>query len=272
VRKQPVARHALLASLAVLLASRVAGQPLDVHTIIEKSVQANKVDFEAAPAYNYKEVDGIGRESKSYQVTMIDGTPYERLIAVNGTPLSASQEAEEKAKEKQVISERVSETPEERRKRIAKYQQGRNRDHNMMEQLTKAFDFTLAGETKIRGFDVYVLHATPRPGYKPPNLNCQVLPGMEGRLWIDQKTFQWVKVTAQVIHPVSIAGFLAQVQPGTRFELDKAPVANDIWLPSHFAMRSHAKILFLMKRSSSANQTFSDYIKVNPSQAQRNRR
>jgi hypothetical protein len=43
---------------------------------------------------------------------------------------------------------------------------------------------------------------------------------MEGTLWIDKKTFQWVKVEATVIRPVSIAGFLAQVQTGRRFELE----------------------------------------------------
>jgi len=30
---------------------------------------------------------------------------------------------------------------------------------------------------------------------------------MEGKLWIDEKTFQWVKVEATVIRPVSIEGF-----------------------------------------------------------------
>ncbi len=94
-------------------------------------------------------------------------------------------------------------------------------------------------------------------------MDCQVLPGMQGKLWIDQKTFQWVKVTAQVIHPVSIEGFLAQVEPGTRFELKKAPVANGVWLPSHFALKSQAKVLFLINRSSAENETYSDYTKAN---------
>jgi len=38
-----------------------------------------------------------------------------------------------------------------------------------------------------------VLKATPRPGYEPPNNEAKVLTGMEGKLWIDEKTFQWVK-------------------------------------------------------------------------------
>lgn len=256
----------LAALLSGLSVSSLPGQKQDVHTIIENSAQANKKDFEAAPGYNNKELDRTGQTSKLYQVTMIDGTPYQRLLALNGKPLSASEEAKEKAKQEQVASERKGESEEERQKRIAKYQRDRLRDHHMMEELTKAFNFTLTGKSKLRNFNVYVLKATPRPGYNPPNMDSQVLPGMQGQLWIDQKTFQWVKVTAQVIHPVSIEGILAQVEPGTRFELEKTPVGNGIWLPSHFEMNSHAKVLFMVNRSSSANQTYFDYIPANSSE------
>jgi hypothetical protein len=51
---------------------------------------------------------------------------------------------------------------------------------------------------------------------------------MQGKLWIDKDSFQWVKVEAQVMHPVSIEGFLAKVEPGTHFELEKEPVATDM--------------------------------------------
>ena len=31
--------------------------------------------------------------------------------------------------------------------------------------------------------------------------------------------------------------FLAQVEPGTRFEIEKSPVEDDIWLTKHYLMR-----------------------------------
>jgi len=103
-----------------------------------------------------------------------------------------------------------------------------------MGELVTAFDFKVLGETRLNGYDVYALHATPRPGYHPPNMETQVLTGMQGELWIDKNTFQWVKIEAQVTRPVSIEGFLAKVEPGTHFELEKAPVARGVWLPTHF--------------------------------------
>jgi hypothetical protein len=89
--------------------------------------------------------------------------------------------------------------------------------------MTIAFDFHLVGKRTLGGHQVFVLKATPRKDYKPPNRDCEALTGMEGTLWIDQKTFQWVKVEAHVIHPVRIEGFVAEVEPGTRFEVEKGP-------------------------------------------------
>lgn len=257
--------HPLLAlRTAALVASLGTVAPLwaqkpNVQTIIQKSVEANQRDFEAAPHYDYKERDREGNGSKTYQVTMIEGSPYNRLIAVNGKPLSHDQQAQEMKKQQAEAANRRSEAPDRRRDRIAKYEKDRNRDHQMMAQLTKAFNFTLIGQHKVRGFNVWALKATPRPGYNPPNMETQVLPGMQGELWIDQKSFEWVRVTAQVIHPVSIEGFLAQVQPGTRFELEKAPVGNGIWLPTHYSMRANAKVLFMFNHNSADDETYWDY-------------
>jgi hypothetical protein len=241
------------------LSSARSAEPPDVQTIIQRSVAANQADFQAAPQYDFKERDRTDKGYKTYQVTMIEGTPYQRLIAVSGKPLPPQQEQEEKKKQEQAERERRSESSQQRQQRIAKYEKERHRDHAMMEELTRAFDFQLVGQRRVRGFSVYVLKATPRPGYKPPNLETQVLPGMQGELWIDQKTYQWVKVTAEVIHPVSIEGFLAKVEPGTRFELEMAPVSNGIWQASHFAMRSQAKVLHVFNHASADDETYFDY-------------
>jgi hypothetical protein len=188
---------------------------------------------------------------------MIDGSPYERLLEVSGKPVSG-----ELQKQQQAQTDRRAESSQQRRDRIAKFKNEQARDHLMMAQLTEAFDFTLVGKSRVKGFHVYVLKATPRAGYKPPNRESQVLPGMQGEMWIDQKTYRWVKVTAKVIRPVSIEGFLAEVEPGTEFEIEKAPVDEGIWQITHFAVRSKARILHMINRSSEEDDTFFDFEKT----------
>jgi len=205
----------------------------DADTIIERSVEANAADWKVAPDYDYVESDRQpGGGTKTYEELMISGSPYQRLIEVNGKPLSPERQAGEQQKLESTVVERKKEPQEERENRIAKYEKDRRRDQLLMEQLTKALDFKLVGEQKLGADEAYVLKATPRPGYKPPNTEAKVLTGMEGELWIDKKTFQWIKVEATVIHPVSIAGFLAEVEPGTHFELEKMALEDNLWLPS----------------------------------------
>ncbi|MBV8812818.1 MAG: hypothetical protein JO033_29460 [Acidobacteriaceae bacterium] len=239
----------------------------NVKEIIQKSVEANRRDFQAAPYYNNKERDKDGSGTKTYQVTMIAGTPYQRLIEVNGQPLAEAQKQQELKKERDVTAQRCAESADQSRQRIEKYTEEQKRDTDMISELTKAFEFQLAGTHKLRGFTVWLLKATPLPGYKPPNRNAQVLTGMNGQLWIDQKTYQWVRVTARVIQPVSIYGFMAQVEPGTRFEMDKMPVGKGIWQISHFSEHAEAKVLHLFSHNEAQDSTYFDYQRIdNPDQ------
>ncbi|MCL5746147.1 MAG: hypothetical protein M1541_19830 [Acidobacteria bacterium] len=245
--------------IALLLPAAAPGAALDAREIIARSVAANKADWKAQAEYSYMERVRDGGETRTYEVIMILGSPYKRLVRVNGKPLSPEQNAEQERELAKTIAERRAESPEQRAQRIAGYEKDRKRDHDLMEQLTVAFDFELLGQRRLGNYDVYVLRATPRPGYQPPNVETQVLTGMKGKLWIDTKTFQWVKVEAQVVHPVSIEGFLARVEPGTYFELEKTPVEDGLWMPAHFQMKSKSKVLFLFNHKTQEDKTYFDY-------------
>ena len=195
------------------------------------------MDWTSAPDYSFHELDRQRDASKTYTVTMILGSPYRRLIAIDNRPLSADQEAEQQRMLEEAVAKRRAESPPERARRTAEYDKERKRDDLMMSQIAEGFNFGRLAETRVRGYEVYVLKAIPKKDYHPPNLEAEVLTGMRGTLWIDKQSFQWVKVEAEVVRPVYIAGFLARVEPGTRFELEKAPVPGGIWLPLHFEMR-----------------------------------
>jgi hypothetical protein len=252
-------------AVTLLWAASAAAQT-DVHALIEHSVQANGADWKAAPEYESLERDrepnGV---SKTFQDLMIMGSPYQRLVAINDKPLSRQeQENQQRALEK-TKEQRRNESEQQRAKRIADYQKSRDRDQLFLDQLSKAFNFSLIGQQKLGGYEVYVLKAVPRPDYEPPNSECEVLKGMRGTLWIDKKTFQWVKVEARVIRPVWIEGFLAKVEPGTQFELEKMPVGDDIWLPKHYQMKARAKVFLLFNHNSGDNDTYYQYRKIAPS-------
>lgn len=248
--------------MAVWLAASPDSLPaMTAETIIQNSVEANQRDWRAAPQYSYTETEREHGNSKTERVIMLDGTPYRMLLKAGGTALSPEDQKAEQAKLNHVKKERHAESSRHAEERKANYERDRRRDHLMMEQLTRAFDFTMIGEERLDDRDVYTLRATPRKGYVPPNTQARVLRGMKGELWIDKKTFQWVKVHAEVVSPVNIAGFVATVEPGTFFELEKRPVDGDIWLPSHFAVKSQSKVLLFFAHNTNEDDTFFGYKK-----------
>jgi hypothetical protein len=252
-------RRFAIVGYTVLWPFLVLGAQPDLLSIIQKSVAANQMDWNAALNYSFQETDRDKGSSKTYQVEMVEGSPYQTLIALNGKPLRSAERVEQAGRRQKLIAQRQTESSVDKQRRIAKYEADRRQEHLLMQQLTEAFRFTYIGERIINGFSVFVLRATPLRGYQPPNMEPQVLPGMQGQLWIDKKTFQWVKVTARVIRPVSIEGILAQVEPGTYFELEKTPVAAGVWLPKHFVMKSHSKILFMIGHNTQADESYFDY-------------
>ena len=254
--------------LCLLIAAGFAvyGQP-NVPEIIRKSVAATDRDWKEAPNYIYtlrevdEKLDSHGRmKSKSintWEVSVLDGSEYKKLIRRDGKPLSKEAQAAEEKKYEAEKLKRAQESPSERAKRVGKYQKERQQDHAMMREMATAFVFKLVGEQTIDGHAAYVLDATPKPNYVPHSRETKVLTGMRGRLWVDKQQYQWVKVEAEVIHPVSFYA-VASVGPGTKFFLEQAPVGDGVWLPKHFAVKVNASI-FWIARNSSEDDVYSDY-------------
>lgn len=129
----------------------------------------------------------------------------------------------------------------------------------MLNEMVKAFDFTITGEGMLDGHKVWMLKTTPKRSYVPHNREGRVLQHMEGQMWIDQATYRWVKVEAHVMMPVSMYGFLAKVKPGTRFELEQAPVSSAHWMPKKFTVTVRATALWIKNENSFDEDDYSDY-------------
>src|SRR5206468_6958960 len=132
-----------------------------------------------------------------------------------GQRLSGGKQHQAESKLETEIGRRAHESPADHAARVGEFQKERNRDRRCIEEFSHAFNFKLLGEEQLGQHAVYVIEATPRPGYKPPDRETAALTGMRGKLWVDKQTYQWAKVEAEVFHSVSIIGFLAKIDPGT---------------------------------------------------------
>lgn len=248
----------LAGMLLALPASFRAQNTSAAHVIIHRSVQTNNADWEAQPDYSFRRSDVQGSLRQTFEVSMLKGSPYERLLTLNNRPIDGNRQRQEQTKLERETRGREVETPRQRRARIAKYENDRADENFLMRQMVSAFSFDLTGREQIDGTDCYVLKATPNPNYRPPVEKARALTGMQGRMWIDTAHYHWVKIEAEVSKPVAFGFFLARVKPGTRFELEQTPVGS-VWLPKKFIQTVNASVLGFYAIQSRDETYWSDY-------------
>lgn len=238
-------------------AAVVAQSPAEV--IVQRSVANTNADWAAAPQYDFSERDVITKNGKrtvrTYEVLMIEASPYNKVVAIDGHSLSAAEQAAEERKLQQETDRRHKESPVVTQNRVAQFRKERRQDHALMAEMVKAFDYKLEGEETIDGRRCFVLEATPKPANRPPSRETQVLKGMRGKMWVDTAAYEWVRVHAEVFRPVTFGLFIARVKPGTEFTLEQRPVQGSLWLPSHFSMAVTARVL-LFSRNSRDDETY----------------
>ena len=249
-------------------AADVGNNTVDAASIIKKSVAVNNADWKAQILYGHRELDvkakldsdgsALGQQSKTYEVMMIEGSPYERLVGVDNESLSPDLAQQERLKLSHETERRQAESMGDRQARIAKYRTRRAEEQMLMQQMVNAFNFRYLGEEQLDGIPCYRLAATPNPNYTPPVEKARVLTGMEGELWISKESYHWVRVRAEVTKPVEFGLFVAKVKPGTSFELDQQRV-GDVWLPKRFTQSVNASIFGLYGYRTKEETDFSAY-------------
>src|ERR1017187_7489633 len=168
----------LLLSLAYTTA--LHGQ-VDAREIIRHAVAADALNWRIARNYSFlqrvelRHLDAQGgvkaSEVRTYDVTLQEGTPYRQLVQRDGCPLLATEEKKEQESLAKSIADRRQETAQERARRLSAYERRPDWQREAWHELPDAFEFRLAGEGRLDGHSIFLIEATPRPGYQPRSSN-----------------------------------------------------------------------------------------------------
>lgn len=257
--------------LALVAASCAIAAAQDAREIVLRSISLDQRFSELARNYTFiqhteqRDLDSQGAvkrvSTRDYDVTMLEGSPYARLIRRNGKPLSPDEERQEQEKLAQSIAERKKESPAERAARLEDWKRRQERQRAPLREVPDAFNLRLAGEERMEGREVYVIEATPRPGYHGKDRISKQFPNLKGRLWIDKQTYEWVKAEAEVLDTISYGFILVRIQPGTKLVLGQTRVNGEVWLPKHFQADGTARIGLFKKIRLAFDMTFENYRK-----------
>jgi hypothetical protein len=253
----------LLAAACTLAAAQ------DPREIVRRSVQL--MDHNLAIARNYtflersetRELDSAAhvktRKILLYDVTMLEGSPYRRLVGKDDHGLSPEEERIEQKKLDDSIAQRQKETPAERARRIADWEKKRQREREPLDEVPDAFDFRLAGETQIDGRAAWIIEGNPRPGYHARSTVAKLFSKFRGKLWIDKAGYQWVKTEAEVTDNISWGLFVARLSKGARLDIQMTRVNDEVWLPRRIEAKASARLALVKKYNIESDTSFSNY-------------
>ena len=264
-----------MAKVFVLLAvslAQLSAAPADAREIVRRSVTAELENSRRAKNYTFlqrteeRELDDAGlvksKQSKTYDVTMLQGSSYRRLIERNDLPLLPKEEKKERDKLRTSFADRRHETPAQREKRVSEYDNRPGRNRAMLNEIPEAFDFRLLREEEVDSRPVYAIEGAPRPGYRPRSTDARILlPKLKLTVWIDKADFNWVRINAEAVETITWGLCLFKMFPGARFELQQSRVNDEVWLPKYTRVLFSARVAFVKKMKLEQEATFRNFRK-----------
>lgn len=181
-----------------------------------------------------------------------------RLIAINDKPLPPDIEAKEVARLQTLLDH--PEIQEHRRKRE---QADANRANEMVRLLPTAFIYKFEGMVDGPNGPCYRLSMKPNPNFKPPDRQAEVLHGMAGELWIDQKQERMVRLDVHLIADVEFGwGIFGRLYKGGTILVEQKDVGQDHWEQAHLRLNLNGKILMFKNLTIDTKEDESNFAPV----------
>jgi hypothetical protein len=250
----------------LFLAAAAAGAQ-DAAEILRRSIEHDAANIELLKNYTFVErneertYDGSGRlksrESETYEILILEGRPWGKQIERNDKPLDAKDARREQEKLDRELAKRKRETDRDPDREDKDTIQSRR----FLREVPQAFVLSIDGVEQIDGRPVWVISATPRAGYRPKLPHGDVLTKVRGKIWIDQAEYQWVKVDAEAIAPLSFGLGLLRLAPGGSLHFEQTRVNDEVWLPSKAEIRADARVAYVRKLRAEMDIQYRDYKK-----------
>jgi len=243
----------------------------DVKEIVRRAVEGDHHNFERAQKYTcvqrqvVKELDKHGNvkstEIKTYDINYYFGELYPKLIQIDDKPLSEKEQKKEDEKLEKFLDKHRNESEEDRQKRLDKDKKEREESRAFVRDVVNAYDFRMVGDDKISGSDTWVIEAIPRADFKPTQPHADILKKIKGRIWVEKKDYNWVKVEAEATDTISFGLFLFRIHPGSHFVLETAHINHEFWALQRLYINGSARIALLKNETAEQEDVFSNYKK-----------
>lgn len=184
---------------------------------------------------------------KLYNVVLIGGLPFSRLVKVQGHDLSA-QELEKQNAREVAFRQKVT--------RVDLHQKTKRKEGLATRELVDRFDFQVKKREIIEGRPTLMVTFTPRPGTPEKCMEDKVFKHVFGTVWVDEQEAEVTKVDASVRGPVPL-GWFGAVGSLHEFQatIERTRMPNGVWMNRQSTFWIVARKLLTMTRTKTSEES-----------------
>lgn len=177
--------------------------------------------------------NGVVTSDKTLRVVPTGSGNLRLLVRENGQPVTSDVYQRELHDWERVLEIAVNPNDPQEIGVVAKQQRKLKDRARLIDAVPGAFIIRWRGREVRDGRVLEELQLEPNPNYQPRGDSIDWLVHARATVWIDVQAAQIARVDATIIRDISIGGgILGKVYNGTRFVMDQAPAAEDIWEPT----------------------------------------
>jgi hypothetical protein len=192
-----------------------------------------------------------GKPPKTLQVCQTKDGDLERLIALNGIELSASQRQAEDQRIQQLVKH-----PEQLRAKQKKSREDGEQQRNMLRSFPDAFLFQCESDSG----HLVTLRFRPNPAFHAFSRAGMVFHHLEGTLTVDAGQKRLVEINGRLTSEVKFAGgLLGHLDKNGTFVVQQREVRDGHWDLTHMDVHMSGKVLFFKTINVVQKQTLADY-------------
>lgn len=215
--------------------SQAAGSaPLpDISKLVQEVVEHQKKVEKVRESYTYsstqtvQDVDGNGQVTKTETTEtenfFVNGHGIERTVKKNGKPLDAHEEQKETERVTKLV-EKAQKTPPG---------QPLEGPSVSISRILDLMDIKNTRREMFRGRPAIVFDFVGRKNAKTHGIAEDASKKLQGTMWVDEADREVAHLDVSFDDNFHVAGGLvANVQKGSNFHFDQAPVEGELWLPT----------------------------------------
>jgi len=175
-------------------------------------------------------------KKKTKEVVQTGLGSLDRLVAVEGQPLSAKEQKDE--------SERIGNlllNPVEQQR----LEQTKKKDAEQCRAFFRLFPDALSFNYAGRDGDLIKVSYRPNPSFQPPSREAHVFHEMEGEMWVHETQRRLVRIRGHLIADVKFAGgLLGHLEKGGHFSVEQRELLPGQWDLTFMEVDMKGKALF----------------------------